>query len=50
MKKRYMEPECTIVNFENEDIVTTSGGDYTSLLDLDDIGDNNLDFTSNFGG
>ena len=46
MKKEYMELECTVVSFENEDIVTASGGDLTSLLGE---GDNDLDFTSNFG-
>lgn len=45
MKKEYMELECTVVSFENEDIVTASG-DLTSLLEL---GDNDLDFNSNFG-
>ena len=47
MKKEYMELECTVVSFENEDIVTTSGGNLTSLPGE---GDNNLDFNENFGG
>lgn len=40
MKKKYMEPECTVVNFENEDIVTTSG----NLTSLSKMGDNDLNF------
>ena len=46
MKKEYMELECTVVSFENEDIVTASDGNLTSLLGE---GDNELGFTSNFG-
>lgn len=33
MKMEYEKPEVTIINFDNEDIVTTSG-----LSDLNDLG------------
>ena len=42
MKKKYMELECTVIDFENEDIVTTSGND---LMSLSGEGDNDVDFT-----
>lgn len=44
-KKKYTELECTVIDFENEDIVTTSG----SLSGLVQSGDNEIDFTSTFG-
>lgn len=44
MKKEYMELECTVVSFENEDIVTAS--EVTSLFG--ETGDNDYGF-SNFG-
>ena len=44
MKKKYMELECTVIDFENEDIVTTSGG----LTSYAVTGDNDVDFVSNF--
>ena len=46
MKKEYMELECTVVSFENEDIVTASG---EGLMGLSGGGDNGFDFTENFG-
>lgn len=41
MKMEYEKPEVTIINFDNEDIVTTSG-----LSDLSDIGMNETGFGS----
>lgn len=41
MKMEYEKPEVTIINFDNEDIVTTSG-----LSDLSDIGMNETGFDS----
>ncbi len=41
MKMEYEKPEVTIINFDNEDIVTTSG-----LSDFSDIGMNETDFGS----
>ena len=42
MKKKYMELECTVIDFENEDIVTNS------LMSLEETGDNNVDFVNSF--
>ena len=44
MKKKYMELECTVIDFENEDIVTTSGNDLMSLTGTGK-GDNDVEFT-----
>ena len=44
MKKKYMELECTVIDFENEDIVTTSG----DLTSYEVTGDNDVDFVKNF--
>ena len=46
MKKKYMELECTVIDFENEDIVTTSGNDH--LMSLSGEGDNDVDFVKDF--
>ena len=46
MKKEYMELECTVVSFENEDIVTASPA---GLMGLSGKGDNDFGFTENFG-
>lgn len=40
-----MELECTVIDFENEDIVTASGN---SLMSLTGTGDNDVDFVNNF--
>ena len=44
MKKKYMELECTVIDFENEDIVTTSG----DLTSYEVTCDNDVDFVKNF--
>ena len=48
MKKKYMELECTVIDVENEDIVTTSGNAGNSLMSLTGTGDNDVDFVNNF--
>ena len=45
MKKKYMELECTVIDFENEDIVTTSGTSGNGLMSLTEKGDNDVEFT-----
>ena len=45
MKKKYMELECTVIDFENEDIVTTSGTSGNDLMSLTGKGDNDVEFT-----
>ncbi len=45
MKKNYAEPECTVIIFENEDIVTTSG----NLTSYSGSGDNDINFSDLLG-
>lgn len=46
MKRTYTTPEVSVVLFENEDIVTNSGGDLLEALtnEVLGIGDNTADF------
>ena len=44
-KKKYTELECTVIDFENEDIVTTSGLSGLTVTHEDNI----INFTDDFG-
>lgn len=48
MKKNYIELECEIIKFENEDIITSSAS--KSIFDYQSsTGDNDVDYSNTFG-
>jgi len=38
MNKKYIEPELEIIEFDNEDVITTSNGDGTGQGGSGDVG------------
>ena len=47
MKMNYIELECEIIKFENEDIITSSASN--TIFDYQSTGDNEVDYLNTFG-